>query len=47
MLKWGKTFESEKMKVKVLQVVLWRSVMISQLLLKKILQSISEEVPDL
>lgn len=46
-LRWGKPFESEKMKVKVLQVVLWRSVMISQLYLKKILQNSSEEIPDL
>lgn len=47
MLRWGKPLESEKMNVKVLQVVLRRSVMISQLHLKKILQSNSEEVPDL
>lgn len=46
-LRWGKLFESEKMKVKVLQVIFWRSVMISQLHLKKILQSNSEEVLDL
>lgn len=42
-LRWGKSFESEKMKVKVLQVVLWRSVMISQLHLNKVLQSNSEQ----
>lgn len=47
MLRWEKPLESEKMNAKVLQVVLRRSVMISQLHLKKILQSNSEEVPNL
>lgn len=42
-LRCGKPFESEKMKVKVFHVVLWRSIMISQLHLKKILQSNSEQ----
>lgn len=46
-LRWGKPFEPDKMKMKVLQVVFWRSVMISRLHLKKIFQNNSEEVPDL
>ena len=46
-LKGGKPFESEKMKVKVSKIVLERRVMISQLVLQKILESNSEDIPDL